>query len=237
MAILDTLVGALKKVFIGGKPKRRRSNLKRGRRKGKRSSHKWSQGKKSKRIKRKKVSKKKPARKSTKKPAKRSSKVTAKASKRKPAKTRKVVKKKKVRKKTPKKTSRKVIKKASRKVVKKSAKKVKKKATKKISKKLHAKKKSVIKRPGMIKNKDEDYGILTGSITHYFSKIMVCVVKADKPFRVGDNIRIKGKTTDFVQKVLSLQVESLDVSAAKKGQLVGLKVKKIAKVGDRIYKI
>jgi hypothetical protein len=36
--------------------------------------------------------------------------------------------------------------------------------------------------------------------------------------------------------VKSLQIESLDVKIAKKGQLVGLKAAKKAKVGDKIYK-
>ncbi len=33
-----------------------------------------------------------------------------------------------------------------------------------------------------------------------------------------------------------MQVESLDVKVAKKGQLVGLKVDKIVKIGDKVYK-
>ena len=66
---------------------------------------------------------------------------------------------------------------------------------------------------------------------------MVCVVKLTATMSIGDHIRIKGNTTDFSQKIVSLQVESLDVSVAKKGQLVGLKVKKIAKIGDKVYKV
>jgi len=33
-----------------------------------------------------------------------------------------------------------------------------------------------------------------------------------------------------------LQIESEDVKVAKKGQLIGLKVDKIAAVGDKVYK-
>ena len=64
---------------------------------------------------------------------------------------------------------------------------------------------------------------------------MVKVVK-DK-IVVGDQVLILGKKTKFKQKVESLQVESVDVKVAKRGQLVGLKVKRLTRVGDLIYKI
>lgn len=81
-------------------------------------------------------------------------------------------------------------------------------------------------------------GIIVGEITHYFSKIQVIVVKIIKgKLCVGDEIMIKGKGTSFVQNVDSLQIESIDVKVANKGQVVGLKVKKIAKVGDKIHKL
>ena len=75
-----------------------------------------------------------------------------------------------------------------------------------------------------------------GEITHYFSKIKVVVVKVlDKKMSVGDTIWVKGKSTNFKQTVDSLQVESIDVKSAKKGKLVGLRVKKDAKPGDYVY--
>lgn len=54
---------------------------------------------------------------------------------------------------------------------------------------------------------------------------------------IGDKIRIMGKGADFVQKVGSLQIESIDVKTARKGQLVGLKVDKVVKVGSKVYKV
>lgn len=79
-------------------------------------------------------------------------------------------------------------------------------------------------------------GILIGEVTHYFSKIMVCVVKMTRgSMRVGDQIRIKGSTSDFAQKAKSLQIESRDVHMAKKGQLVGLKVDQLVRSGDKVY--
>lgn len=80
--------------------------------------------------------------------------------------------------------------------------------------------------------------VRVGEITHYFSRIQVVVLKITAgKLCVGENIRIQGKGTDFAQKVQSLQIESVDVKSAKKGQLVGLKVLKKARPGDRVYKI
>ncbi len=77
-----------------------------------------------------------------------------------------------------------------------------------------------------------------GEITHFFSKISVVVLKVTKnPVAVNDRIMIKGISTNFAQEVDSLQVESVDVKSAKKGQLVGLKVIKPAKEKDKVYKI
>ena len=53
---------------------------------------------------------------------------------------------------------------------------------------------------------------------------------------IGDRLTLVGAKTKFVQKVWSMQIESLDVKVAKKGQLVGLKVDKLVQVGDKVYK-
>ncbi len=77
-----------------------------------------------------------------------------------------------------------------------------------------------------------------GEITHYFSKIMVCVVKVTgTSLNVGERINIRGAHTDFIQKVGSLQIESVDVRTARKGQLVGLKTDQVCRVGDQVFKV
>lgn len=77
-----------------------------------------------------------------------------------------------------------------------------------------------------------------GEITHFFSKIQVAVVKMTKGnLAVGDKVRIHGRATDFTQAVRSMQVESVDVRSARSGQLIGLKVERGAKVGDKLYKL
>lgn len=104
------------------------------------------------------------------------------------------------------------------------------------------KKKPSAKAPGTARKahptvKPQPSGVLVGEVTHYFSKIQVCVLKVTgKALLINDRIFIRGRSTDFQQTVRSMQVESLDVKAAQKGQMAGLKVDKIVKIGDKVYK-
>ncbi len=75
-------------------------------------------------------------------------------------------------------------------------------------------------------------------ITHFFSKISVGVFKMTKgEVKAGDKVRIKGSSTDFVQTVKSIQIESVDVRSARRGQLAGIKVDRPARPGDKAYRI
>ncbi|MGB8951348.1 MAG: hypothetical protein WCC06_01590 [Candidatus Aminicenantales bacterium] len=77
-----------------------------------------------------------------------------------------------------------------------------------------------------------------GKMAHYFSKIGVGVLELTVgELKVGDTIRIKGHTTDFYQKVESMQVEHKPVESAKKGDSVGLRVEGHVRDGDRVFKV
>ena len=77
-----------------------------------------------------------------------------------------------------------------------------------------------------------------GKITHYFSKINVGVLELTKgDLRVGDTIHIKGHTTDFYQKIESMQVEHKPVDLAQPGEPVGLKVEGAVRENDLIFKV
>ncbi len=77
-----------------------------------------------------------------------------------------------------------------------------------------------------------------GKITHYFSKINVGVLELTKgEIHIGDTIHIKGHTTDFYQKVQSMQVEHAPVDSAQKGDEVGLKVESSVREGDLVFKV
>ena len=95
-----------------------------------------------------------------------------------------------------------------------------------------------IKKPAKSAIKPIDPSLVeVGEITHYFDRIKVCVVKLTQgTVLIGDKLTIIGPKTKYIQKVWSMQIESLDVKIAKKGQLIGLKVDKLVVVGDKVYK-
>jgi len=80
--------------------------------------------------------------------------------------------------------------------------------------------------------------VAIGEVVHYFAKVKAGVVKIKKDgLAIGDSLHIKGSTTDFKQKVSSLQIDLVAISKAKKGQEVGLRVKSKVRHGDIVYKL
>jgi translation elongation factor EF-Tu-like GTPase len=78
---------------------------------------------------------------------------------------------------------------------------------------------------------------LVGKVNHWFGKIGVAGIKLTDTLAVGDRIHILGHTTDFEQKVTSMQVMHQDTSEAHSGDAVGVKVQFRARLGDRVYKV
>jgi translation elongation factor EF-1alpha len=76
-----------------------------------------------------------------------------------------------------------------------------------------------------------------GRITHFYKKIGVAVVELSAPLQVGDTLHISGQTTDFTQKVESIQIEHQNVEKAEKGQCIGVKVKGEVREKDSVYKV
>ncbi len=76
-----------------------------------------------------------------------------------------------------------------------------------------------------------------GKITHYYGHISVGIVELTDNLKVGDTIHIKGHSTDFTQKVTSMQVEQQNVSEAKSGDVVGIKVSEKVHPNDKVYKV
>ncbi|MGC9099443.1 MAG: translation elongation factor-like protein [Candidatus Micrarchaeia archaeon] len=76
-----------------------------------------------------------------------------------------------------------------------------------------------------------------GEVTHYYDKIGVAIVKLGGRLKVGDTISIEGKSTNFQQKVESIQIEHINVEEAGSGESIGLKVSQRVREGDKIYKV
>lgn len=74
-----------------------------------------------------------------------------------------------------------------------------------------------------------------GTVTHFYGGLKVGIIKFNKPVKVGATIRFKGATTDFSQKIASMQYDHKPLKIAPKGKQVGLKIKKRVRVGDKVY--
>lgn len=79
--------------------------------------------------------------------------------------------------------------------------------------------------------------VLAGKITHYYKSMGVAAMEVSDSLKVGDVIHIKGHTTDFEQKIESMQIEHEQVEKASKGQVIGLKVKDYVREHDLIYRV
>lgn len=75
-----------------------------------------------------------------------------------------------------------------------------------------------------------------GEVTHYFDHISVAIVKLSAPLVLGEEIHIKGHTTDLTQKVDSMQLEHEQIESGKPGESVGIKVSEHVREGDEVYK-
>jgi putative protease len=82
----------------------------------------------------------------------------------------------------------------------------------------------------------EENIVEVGSVLHFFSKINVAVIELSTPLSVGDQILVKGPSTDFEQAVESMQIEHESLQKAEKGQSIGLKLVQRAREKDVIYK-
>jgi hypothetical protein len=75
-----------------------------------------------------------------------------------------------------------------------------------------------------------------GVVTHYYSHLAVAVIELESGvLHEGDTIHIKGHTSDFTQRVGSMEVDHMHVSEARAGQSFGLKVMEHAREHDAVY--
>lgn len=77
-----------------------------------------------------------------------------------------------------------------------------------------------------------------GVVQDYFAKIGVAAIEVTAHgIKVGDELHFKGHTTDFNEKVGSMQVEHAEVGEAGVGASVGIKVRDRVRRGDTVHKI
>ncbi|MEM2974060.1 MAG: translation elongation factor-like protein [Candidatus Micrarchaeia archaeon] len=76
-----------------------------------------------------------------------------------------------------------------------------------------------------------------GKVTHYFTHIGVAVVELSDTLDIGDTVSFEGASTNFQQKVDSMQIERKPIQSASRGQSIGLKTTERVREGDIVYKI
>lgn len=140
------------------------------------------------------------------------------------------MKKKKKAKKRPVKARKKAVKKIRKKVVKRA----KRKAVKTTKKQAKPAKQTASMKVIASGASLEEVGV----VTHYFPHVEAAVVNMTKgTLSAGDEIIIKGHTTDFKEKVDSIQLDHVPINSASIGQEIGLKVKSKVREHDAVYKI
>jgi GTPase len=75
-----------------------------------------------------------------------------------------------------------------------------------------------------------------GDVTHYYNHLHVATVKiTDGELHVGDMIHIEGHTSNFIQKIRSMELEHESVDVAKPGDIVGIATDEYARDNDTVY--
>lgn len=81
-------------------------------------------------------------------------------------------------------------------------------------------------------------GVRIGVVTHYYGQPSVAIVKLESgTLRVGDTIHIRGHTSDFSQRIESLQVEHAAVNEVGPNDDFGIKVLQPVREHDIVYKV
>ena len=74
-----------------------------------------------------------------------------------------------------------------------------------------------------------------GRIVHYYPRINVGIVElTDGAINLGDVIHVRGKQTNLVQPVDSLQIDHHTISHTDKGKRVGIKLKDRVRNHDQV---
>ncbi len=74
-----------------------------------------------------------------------------------------------------------------------------------------------------------------GTITHFFDKISVGIIKLDDTLKIGDKVKFQGSSTNFEQEITEMQFDHKNIESGKKGQELGVKTSEKVREGDGVY--
>jgi len=76
-----------------------------------------------------------------------------------------------------------------------------------------------------------------GVVSDFFAHPVVAGIELTAELKVGDRIHISGHTTDMELSVDSMQINNVNVTEAKSGDAIGIKVNDRVRRGDKVYKV
>jgi selenocysteine-specific translation elongation factor len=76
-----------------------------------------------------------------------------------------------------------------------------------------------------------------GKVSDFFARPVVAGIEMSGSLKIGDKIHIKGHTTDMEMTVNSMQINNVNVTEAKSGDSVGIKVTDRVRRGDSVFKV
>ena len=76
-----------------------------------------------------------------------------------------------------------------------------------------------------------------GKVSDFFAHPVVAGIELTGTLKVGDQIHIKGHTTDLEFTIGSMQINNVNVNEAKAGDAIGVKVSDRVRRGDIVYKV
>ena len=78
---------------------------------------------------------------------------------------------------------------------------------------------------------------VVGKVSDFFARPVVAGIELTGKLKVGDRIHIQGHTTDMELTVQSMQINNVDVTEAKAGDSVGIRLSDRVRRGDKVYKV
>ena len=80
--------------------------------------------------------------------------------------------------------------------------------------------------------------VQVGTVTIFFAKPSVAAIEVTSgALSIGDTVKIVGATTNFEQKIESMEIDRKPVQTVAVGQAVGIKVKERVRPHDKVFKI
>ena len=76
-----------------------------------------------------------------------------------------------------------------------------------------------------------------GKVSDFFARPVVAGIELTGTLKVGDKIHILGHTTDMELTVASIQIDNVNVTEAKAGDSIGVKLSDRVRRGDKVYKV